>query len=104
MEPVFAHPIWISTGVLLIFAGIMLVRWAARDKSRGHIAAATHRSTVRKLFGAPPRDRSAERADARSMSGHRFRGAMAQFFGIVGFLLIIAGLMAALLGIFYVGP
>lgn len=25
MEPVFAHPIWISTGVLLIFAGIMLV-------------------------------------------------------------------------------
>jgi hypothetical protein len=28
---------------------------------------------------------------------------MSQFFGIVGFLMIIAGLMAIFLGIFYVG-
>ena len=100
MEPAFAHPIWISTGLLLILVGALLVRWARRDKSRSHIAEATKQSTIRRLFGAPPRNRTAE----RKMAGHRFRGAIAQFFGIVGFLLLVAGLMAALLGIFYVGP
>lgn len=99
MEPAFAHPIWISTGIVLFVVGFLLVRWAARSRSSSH-GAAVKQSAIRKLFGAPPRNREA----ARKMPGPSFRGSMAQFLGIVGFLLIIAGLLAALLGIFYVAP
>jgi hypothetical protein len=40
---------------------------------------------------------------AKNLPAHNFRRAMSQLFGIVGFLLIVAGLMSALLGIFYTG-
>ncbi|HVZ04689.1 hypothetical protein [Hyphomicrobium sp.] len=99
MEPTFGHPLWISSGILLLIFGGLLFRWARRDNAGERIAIATRESAVNKLFkgGDTPR------AAAQPLGRHYFRRAMAQFFGIAGFLLIIAGLMATVLGIFYVG-
>jgi di/tripeptidase len=79
-----------------------LFRWARRDDAAEHIAKATREAAVNKMFkgGTPSRSES---PPAKKLATHHFRRAMAQLFGIVGFLLIIAGLMAALLGMFYTG-
>jgi hypothetical protein len=100
MEPTFGHPLWISSGLLLMLAGFLLFRWARRRDPSATIAVATREATVRKLFGGGRKD-AAQRSP--NLAPHYFRRAMSQLFGIIGFLLIIAGLMAAFLGIFYVG-
>jgi hypothetical protein len=99
MEPAFAHPLWISSGVLLMLVGFLLFRWARRSDPSAAITAATREATARKIFGG---GRKTARAP-QNLAPHRFRRAMSQLFGIIGFLLVIAGLMAAFLGIFYVG-
>jgi hypothetical protein len=97
MDPTFAHPKWIVVGVLLFLSGLWLFRWAARNDSASEIAAATREAAVNKLLkGAPtPPAQNKKRAAAQ------FRHAMSQLTGIVGFLLIIAGLLSAFLGVFY---
>jgi hypothetical protein len=99
MEPTFGHPLWISSGLLLMLAGFLLFRWARRGDPSTTIAVATREATVRKLFGG---GRKGPR-DSHNLAPHYFRRAMSQLFGIIGFLLVIAGLMAVFLGIFYVG-
>lgn len=100
MEPNFGHPLWISSGILLMVVGFLLFRWARHDDAAERIATATREAAVNKLFkgGGGP-----QKSAPQQLGKHHFRRAMAQFFGIVGFLLIVAGLMAAFLGIFYVG-
>lgn len=102
MEPTFGHPLWISSGVLMMLVGFLLFRWARRDDAAEHIAKATREAAVNKMLkgGGPPRSGG---PSSKNLATHHFRRAMAQLFGIVGFLLIIAGLMAALLGMFYTG-
>jgi len=102
MDPTFGHPIWIAAGVLLVLAGFGLFRWAARNNASGEIAAATTEAAINKLLKkSPDRNAGGSSALAKKRAIAQFRHAMSQFFGIVGFLLILAGFMAALLGIFY---
>lgn len=100
MEPTFGHPLWISSGILLMLAGFLLFRWARRSDAGQIIAAATREATVNKLLGNGGKGVAQA---PKNLPTHHFRRAMAQLFGIIGFLLIIAGLMAAFLGIFYTG-
>jgi hypothetical protein len=96
MDPAFGHPLWISSGVVLIVVGFLLFRWARRLGSSDRVAAAQREASAGKIFKGgqkPP----------KSSASSNFRRSMSQFFGIVGFLMIIAGLMAIFLGIFYVG-
>ena len=98
MEATFGHPRWIVAGVLLFFAGLWLFRWASRNDAATEIAAVTREAAVNKLLkkgASTPPAQNKRRATAQ------FRHAMSQFAGIVGFLLIIAGLLSAFLGIFY---
>jgi hypothetical protein len=99
MEPTFGHPLWISSGVLMVVIGYLLFRWARRSNAAEQIANATREAAVDKLIRG---QKSSAQASSKKLAPHYFRRAMAQFFGIIGFLLIIAGLMAIFLGIFYV--
>jgi hypothetical protein len=100
MEPTFGHPLWISSGVLMVVVGLLLFRWARRSKAADQIASATREAAVDKLIKG---QKGSSQAASKKLAPHYFRRAMAQLFGIIGFLLIIAGLMAIFLGIFYVG-
>src|SRR5512136_701681 len=100
MDATFSHPIWIYAGLLLVLAGYWLFRWSSRNSAASEIANATKEAALHKLFKGNPGDPPPA---VKKLPEHHFRRAIAQFLGIVGFLLIIAGLMAALLGIFYQG-
>lgn len=100
MDPAFAHPLWISSGVLMVVVGFLLFRWARRSTAAETIASATRQAAVDRLIKGEKRS---GQAAPQKLAPHYFRRAMAQLFGIVGFLLIIAGLMAIILGIFYTG-
>jgi len=99
MEATFGHPLWISSGLLLMLAGFWLFRWANRNSATGEIANATKEVALNKLLkGSQGREASPA---SKNLSAHNFRRAISQLFGIIGFLLIIVGLMSLLLGIFY---
>lgn len=102
MNPTFAHPLWIVAGLLLILGGFWLFRWARRNDTRGAIAAATAEATINKLRKKPGPAASGHPKDAAGSSARtRFRNSMAQFFGIVGILMVLAGLVAMTFGVFY---
>jgi hypothetical protein len=103
MEPAFGHPLWISSGILLMFAGFLLFRRARRNDASGRIASATREAAVNKLFKGGNGQDATMQASSQKLATHHFRRAISQLSGITGFLLIIAGLMAVLLGIFYAG-
>lgn len=84
----------------MVVIGFLLFRWARRSNAAEQIASATREAAVDKLIRG---QKGSPQAASKKLAPHYFRRAMAQFFGIIGFLLIIAGLMAIFLGIFYVG-
>ena len=92
MDPTFGHPLWIFSGVALVLVGFWLFGWATSSDTGGLTADATgqHNAPSTAATNAPP-----------SKTRTNFRRAMSQLFGIIGFLLIVAGLMAAVLGVFY---
>ena len=73
------------------------------QRHRGPTADATGQGKLRKLFRRGQHDAPSTAATNAPPSKTRtnFRRAMSQLFGIIGFLLIVAGLMAAVLGVFY---
>lgn len=95
MDPTFGHPLWVASGVLLVIVGFLLFRWARRLGATAQTAPVQRDASVGKIFKG---QKSSKAAGPGS-----FRRAMSQFFGIVGFLLMLAGMMAIFLGIFYVG-
>lgn len=103
MNATFAHPHWIVAGLLLIFGGFWLFRWAQRNDTRAAIATATTEAAINKLRkkpGAAGPDQP--KASAGSSARTRFRNSMAQFLGIVGILMVIAGFVAMTFGVFYI--
>lgn len=104
MNATFAHPAWIVAGLLLIFAGFWLFRWARRNDTRAAISAAHAEATINKLRkkSAAPSP-SQPKASAGSSARIHFRNSMAQFLGIVGLLMVIAGFLAMTFGVFYTG-
>jgi hypothetical protein len=104
MDPTFAHPKWIVAGILLILGGLWLFRWAQRNNAAAEITAATTEAAINKLLKNPAAKVPAgSPSPAKKRAAANFRNAMSQFFGIVGFLMMIAGLISIVLGIFYVG-
>ncbi len=58
MEATFGHPLWISSGLLLMLAGFWLFRWANRNSATGEIANATKEVALNKLLKGSSRPRS----------------------------------------------
>ncbi len=101
MDPTFAHPKWILAGVALILGGLWLFRWARRNDASEAIAAATADVAINKLRKNSPKPAGAPSPAARISTATRFRNSMAQLAGILGILMLISGLVAAVFGIFY---
>ena len=102
MDPTFGHPHWIVAGVLLILVGFWLFRWARWNDASDEIAAATTEAAINKLLKKPPaKVEGAKPPSAGKVAAARFRNSMAQFLGIVGILMVIAGLVAIVFGVFY---
>ncbi len=92
MDPTFAHPHWIMAGVLLILGGFWLFRWGRRNDSRAAIAAATTEAAVNKLRRkSQTKVQDAQTSSTGRGTAARLRNSMAQFLGIVGLLMVIAG-------------
>jgi hypothetical protein len=104
MDPTFGHPLWIFSGVALVLIGFLLFGWATSSDTAGQTADATGQGRLRKLFRRGQHTAPSTAAtNARSKTRTNFRRAMSQLFGIIGFLLIVAGFMAAVFGVFYPG-
>jgi magnesium-transporting ATPase (P-type) len=106
MDPTFGHPLWIFVGAVLVLVGLWLFLWATGSNTTGRSASATEQGKLRGLFRrrkSQPNAPSTAATNAPSKAASNFRRAMSQLFGIIGFLMIIAGLMAAVLGVFYPG-
>jgi len=95
MDPTFSHPLWISSGILMIVAGLVLFLWARRLGASNGSSNATRGAAAGQIFRG--------QKSSKPAAPGSFRKAMSQLFGIIGFLLMIAGLMAIFLGAFYVG-
>jgi hypothetical protein len=104
MDPTFGHPQWIVAGILLILGGFWLFRWARQNDRSAQLAAAEVDATLNKLRKkSSAQGNSAATPPAGKVAAVRFRNSMAQFFGIVGILMILVGLVAMVFGVFY-GP
>lgn len=106
MDPTFGHPLWIFVGAVLVLVGLWLFLWATGSDAAGRSAGSTERGKLRGLFRrgkSQPNAPSTAANATPSKTATNFRRAMSQLFGIIGFLMIIAGLMAAVLGVFYPG-
>ncbi len=101
MDPTFAHAHWILTGTLLLFAGLWLFRWARRNDNRAEIAMASTEAALNKLRKPSPGSTRPAATSPKSGTAARFRNSMAQFIGIVGVVMVIAGLVLIVFGIFY---
>ncbi len=102
MDPSFTHPHWIVAGVLLLLGGFWLFRWGQRNDDRGVIAAAAAEAAINKLRkNSPGKTRASPAPAAKIGAATRFRNAMAQFLAIVGLLMIIAGPVLIVFGLFY---
>jgi hypothetical protein len=110
------HPGWVALGIVMILAGVWLIRWA----NRNNMATAISRAAAEAALTAVRKGKSGTgvpsaikaRYDdvasaptttgkAKKVSGYLFRNAMSQVFGIIGFISVVVGLMLAVLGAFY---
>jgi hypothetical protein len=104
MDPTFLHPKWIGAGLALFVCGIWLFRWGRRNDMSAQLAAATAEAAINKLRkNSSPKTKPNAPAATRGSTAARFRNSMAQLLGIVGILMIIAGLVAMIFGVFYTG-
>ena len=109
------HPGWIAVGLLMILAGIWLIRWANRNNMASAIAEATAEAafkTVRK--GAAPdmpanikarlddvSSAPTKTGKAKKIAGYGIRHALSQVFGVAGFVVLVVGVMLVAFGAFY---
>lgn len=99
MELSFSHPKWVWVGALMFVIGVFLVRWARRNNRERQLAGSATDAAIRAL-----RKEGRPAGQRKQNNENTFRNAMSQFFGSVGFILVIAGLLTAVFGAVYTGP
>ena len=89
---------WLFAGLLLVIGGFVLIRWSTRHNVSVELSAANREAAARALTKSGPspdaRDKAARK---RAFSA---RQDISRFVGVVGFLLLISGLLLAALGVF----
>jgi predicted lysophospholipase L1 biosynthesis ABC-type transport system permease subunit len=102
MNPTFAHPLWIVAGALLLLGGFWLFCWGKRNDRRAEISAPATEAAFNKLRKKPTtKAEVSNRPSTGRGAADRLRNSMAQFLGIVGLLMVIAGIVAMVFGVFY---
>lgn len=114
--PTIAHPTWLVLGLAFALIGVWMIRWA----SRNNMASAIRDATVGVAIDAvarrgrpnmPPEIRAkidtikgaqGGTGKAKKIASYGIRHSLSQLFGVTGFILVMAGLVTAVLGVFYV--
>jgi hypothetical protein len=114
MNSAIDDPGWLIAGLLMCLAGIWMIRWASRNNMASAIKDATVGAAMEALAkrgrpDMPPEVKAklAEISAAEGLSGkakkvasYGVRNSLAQVFGIAGFILFMAGLVTAAIGVF----
>jgi hypothetical protein len=109
------HPGWAALGLAMILVGVWLIRWANRNNMAGAIAGATAEAAFKAVRkGARPEvpdeikvklndvtSSPSYAGKAKKIASYGLRNAMSQLFGVIGFIMVVVGLMLAVLGAFY---
>jgi uncharacterized membrane protein len=110
------HPGWVALGIAMILVGVWLIRWANRNNMASVLSSAateaaigtmrkgSHRGEVPSAIKAGYDDVASaptHAGKAKKVTGYIFRNAMSQLFGVIGFIMVVVGLMLAVLGLFY---
>lgn len=107
-------PFWLFAGLALCVIGIWLIRWAARNNMSSEIKDAAVSATLSALAkrGRPdlPNNVKAKMSEfeaaggvtgkAKTVARYAVRNSLSQVFGVLGFILLMAGLVTAAIGIF----
>ena len=89
---------WLLMGLLLVVAGILLIKWSNRNDVSDILADTKREEAVRAITGSgPPPDARNKAARKRAFSA---RQDISRFIGVVGFLVLLSGLLLAALGAF----
>ncbi len=108
------EPTWLIFGLILCALGIWLIRWAARNNMASEIKDAAVSATLSALAkrGRPdvPDNVKAKLSEleaaagvtgkAKTVARYAVRNSLSQLFGVLGFILLMAGLVIAAIGIF----
>lgn len=112
--PTIAHPAWLLAGLLMCAVGVWLVRWANRNNVAAAMKDATVSATLETIAkrGRPdvPPELKAKMSEitgaegktgkAKTVASYSIRNSLSQLFGAAGFILLMAGLVTAVIGIF----
>jgi hypothetical protein len=115
MMPAIPHPTWIIYGLIAVLIGIWLIRWASRNNMASAIRDATVGVALDALAkrGRPEmpaelrakvddiRNASGKSGKAKKIASYGVRHSLSQIAGITGFILVMSGLVAAVLGVYY---
>lgn len=107
-------PSWLIAGLVVCALGVWLIRWAARNNMASEIKDAAVSATLSALAkrGRPdlPDNVKARMSElnaaggvtgkAKTVAGYAVRNSLSQVFGVLGFILLMAGLLVAAIGIF----
>lgn len=85
-------------GLLMTIVGVLIIRWSSRFDASREIAQSTKTAAIDVLSGAAKTKEARERASERVAASSRRD--FARFVGVLGFLILIAGLIAVALGVF----
>ena len=94
--PPLTHPAWLVYGVLALLIGIWMIRWANRNKVTPAIRGATVGAAIDAVTGAHGTGRK-----SKKVAGYGVRKSLAQLSGITGFVLVAAGMLAAIMSVYY---
>ena len=89
---------WLFMGLLLAAGGFLLIRWSNRHNVSDELADVNREAAARALTKSGPAPDARDKA-ARKRA-YTARQDISRFVGVVGFLLLISGLLLAALGLF----
>ncbi len=100
-----AHPEWIFAGIAAVLVGVWLIRWAARNNMAGQISGVTSDAAADSLRArgkaGAEQLRASEKLTREKVARYSARNSMSQLAGVLGFILVMGGLMAIVLGVYY---
>lgn len=99
MTSAIDDPAWLLIGLLMTAAGIWMIRWASRNNMASAIKDATVDAAVDALAKRGHHDMPQD-PKAKTVASYGVRNSLAQVMGISGFILFMAGLVTAAIGVF----
>ena len=94
--PALTHPAWLVYGILAVVAGIWMIRWASRNNMASAIKDATVGAAIDAMKGS-----RGPGGKSKKVASFSVRQSLSQILGITGFILVTAGILAAIMSAYY---